>query len=88
MLKVISHRKSIVFFEYSKETSYKDIPYYPKRLPEDILKLNKYIYDSKKIKKLTLIGRLGTYRYLDMEDVIYQSLNISKKFIKKYKSKK
>ena len=81
-------RKSIVFFEYSKETSYKDIPYYPKRLPEDILKLNKYIYDSKKIKKLTLIGRLGTYRYLDMEDVIYQSLNISKKFIKKYKSKK
>ena len=77
------HQKSIIFFEYSKETSKNDIPYYPKRLPKDILKLNKYIKDSKKLKNITLIGRLGTYRYLDMEDVIFESLQISKKFIKK-----
>ena len=77
------HQKSIIFFEYSKETSKNDIPYYPKRLPKDILKLNKYIKDSKKLNNLTLIGRLGTYRYLDMEDVIFESLKISKKFIEK-----
>ena len=65
------------------KTSKNDIPYYPKRLPKDILKLNKYIKDSKKLKNITLIGRLGTYRYLDMEDVIFESLQISKKFIKK-----
>jgi UDP-galactopyranose mutase len=77
-----NHKKTIVFKEYSKKTEKKDIAFYPIRLPDDKKKLSRYIIDSKKIKKITFIGRLGTYRYLDMEDVIFESLKISKKFIK------
>jgi UDP-galactopyranose mutase len=73
--------KSIVFKEYSKETSMKDIPFYPKRLEVDKKIFNQYIKLSKKDNKIKFIGRLGTYRYLDMEDVIYESLVISKKFL-------
>jgi UDP-galactopyranose mutase len=76
-------KKSIVFKEYSKETSIKDIPFYPKRLTNDNVLFNKYVELSKKEKKIKFIGRLGTYRYLDMEDVIYESLIISKKFLNK-----
>jgi UDP-galactopyranose mutase len=80
-------KKSIVFKEYSKETSTKDIPFYPKRLEKDKALFKKYVKLSNKENKIKFIGRLGTYRYLDMEDVIYDSLVISKNFLirkKKY----
>ena len=76
-------KKSIVFKEYSKETELGDIPYYPKRLDYDMQKLREYIKEIKNEKKVDFIGRLGTYRYLDMEDVINESLILARKFIKK-----
>lgn len=77
------HKKTIVFTEYSKETKKNDEPFYPKRLEKDKKKLEKYFLEAKKLKNISFIGRLGTYRYLDMDDVIIESLNISKKFTKK-----
>lgn len=74
------HKKSIVFYEYSKETKINDEPFYPKRLEEDKVILKKYQNYSKKFKNITFIGRLGTYQYLDMEDVIFQSIKLAKKF--------
>ena len=70
------HKKSIVFFEYSKETGKKDEPFYPKRLEKDKKKLESYLLEAKKQKKFSFIGRLGTYQYLDMEDVIMKSIII------------
>ena len=74
-----SFEKSIIFKEFSKETENKDIPYYPKRLKDDMLKFNRYKKLAKKEKNLFLTGRLGTYRYLDMEDVIKESIELVKK---------
>ena len=35
----------------------------------------------KKNNKITFIGRLGTYQYLDMDKTIRLSLDLSEKFI-------
>lgn len=73
--------KSIVLKEFSKETGVNDIPYYPKRLAKDLQILSKYQLEAEKEKNIEFIGRLGTYKYMNMEDVIFESLNISRNFL-------
>lgn len=69
---------TVVSWEYSKETSINDEPYYPKRLPEDISKLVMYQKEAEKNKNVTFMGRLGTYRYLDMWKVIDEALDLAR----------
>lgn len=76
-----NHEKTIIFKEYSKETTAYDIPYYPKRLKEDKMILQKYRQKAESFSNVSFLGRLGTYRYMDMDDVIEEGLNFSKKFI-------
>lgn len=76
--------KTVYFFEYSKETEPGDIPYYPKRLEEDMQKLFCYQNEASKLKHITFIGRLGTYKYMDMKDVIEEALECVKNYIKIY----
>lgn len=78
--------KTVYFKEYSKETEKDDIPYYPKRMSDDIKLLGKYEKEAKKIEKVSFIGRLATYRYLDMHNVIDEALNEAKRFILKSKT--
>lgn len=72
------HEKSIYFQEYSKQTQEGDVPYYPLRLSGDKEILSKYIQLAEQEKNVTFIGRLGTYRYLDMHQVIGESLDLSR----------
>lgn len=72
-----SFEKTIVLKEFSKETERGDIPFYPKRLQSDKAILEKYISLAEKEEKISFIGRLGTYRYLDMHQVIGESLDFS-----------
>jgi|SRR5665647_411589 len=76
------HEKTIYFKEFSKETDIEDIPYYPKRLTDDLSKLSLYQKDAKKLNNVTFLGRLATYRYMDMHNVIKEALNISNSHIK------
>lgn len=76
-----SFEDTIYFKEYSKETEENDEPYYPKRLFDDKEKLLKYSNEVQSMKRFTFLGRLGTYRYMDMELVIGEALKISEKFI-------
>lgn len=76
-----SHEQSIYFKEYSKETEPTDIPYYPKRLNADKILLKKYRELAEREKNVTFIGRLGTYRYMDMHHVIDEALKISSLFV-------
>ena len=73
---------TIIFKEFSKETDVGDIPYYPKRLPGDKIILCKYENELKKLKNIIFSGRLATYRYMDMHQIIDDSLNISSNFLK------
>jgi UDP-galactopyranose mutase len=75
------HDKTVFFKEYSKETGEEDIPYYPKRLAVDKDLLLKYIQDAKQLKGVSFLGRLATYRYMDMHHVIGEALDYSVHFV-------
>ncbi len=75
------HEKSVVFFEYSKETEQNDVPYYPKRLTKDMDLYQKYKLLADKEEKVTFLGRLGGYEYLDMDQAVRKSLSMAKEFL-------
>jgi UDP-galactopyranose mutase len=88
--RVIEHRhfypnleftESLISREFSKETLPIDEPFYPKRLSSDLEKLNKYSALAKSLPNIFFIGRLGTYRYLDMDKIIEEALELSHKFL-------
>ena len=74
------HEETIYFKEFSKETTATDIPFYPKRLEDDMDKLTLYQADVAKLVNITFLGRLATYRYMDMHHVIAEALRVYKKF--------
>lgn len=73
--------KTIYFKEYSRETTAEDTPYYPKRLAPDKNLLKKYREEAEATSGVSFLGRLATYRYLDMHQVIDESISFSKKVI-------
>lgn len=76
-----SHEKTIIYKEYSRSCGENDIPYYPVRLVKDKDLLGRYIGMANTEKKTTFVGRLGTYRYLDMHVSISEALNAAKCFL-------
>ena len=72
---------TICFKEYSRETSPDDIPYYPKRLEKDKELLLRYRKEAKSLENVSFLGRLATYRYMDMHHVIGEALQYSKDFL-------
>lgn len=79
-----AHNKTIVFKEFSRECGDNDIPYYPIRLVDEQKMLDEYVKAAENEAKVTFVGRLGTYRYLDMDVTIAEALATSEKFIKKH----
>ena len=75
------HEKTVVFHEYSRLAERDDIPYYPIRLVNEKKMLNDYLELAEKEEKVTFVGRLGTYRYLDMDVTIAEALDTVNKFI-------
>ena len=76
-----SHERTVYFKEYSRACGEQDIPYYPIRLVEEMSILDEYIELTKMEKNVTFVGRLGTYRYLDMDVTIAEALNTAYSFI-------
>lgn len=74
-----THAGSVCFKEFSKATSPTDVPYYPLRLMSDKALLQDYVSLASHQTNVTFIGRLGTYRYLDMHMVIGESLDLAKR---------
>ena len=75
------HKKTIVFKEYSKFTAEGDIPSYPMQGREEKAIFAKYINLAKQEKKVSFLGRLATYRYLDMDIVINEALDFSDEWL-------
>jgi UDP-galactopyranose mutase len=71
------HEETLYLVEYSKETLGNDIPFYPKRLTADMELLNQYRMDALNEEAVSFIGRLGTYRYMDMHHVIEEAIHFS-----------
>ncbi|HMX79376.1 MAG TPA: UDP-galactopyranose mutase [Ferruginibacter sp.] len=75
------HDQTIYFKEFSKETTPSDIPYYPKRLEQDKKLLLQYRTDAEALQGISFLGRLATYRYMDMHHVIGEALDFAKSWL-------
>lgn len=75
------HEQTVLCTEFSQETGPRDEPYYPKRLPKDKDLLEQYQAMADQEERVTFLGRLGTYRYLDMDDTIDEALQAGGKLI-------
>jgi UDP-galactopyranose mutase len=75
------HEKTVYFTEFSKETSIDDVPFYPKRLSMDKELLKKYRELAEMQTGVSFLGRLATYRYMDMHHVIDEAMLLAKQFL-------
>lgn len=76
------HQQTIIFKEYSRVCGENDIPYYPVRLLREKEMLNSYVAQAEAQSKVSFLGRLGTYRYLDMDVTIAEALSAAKQTLK------
>lgn len=70
------HEKTLIYKEYSRLCSADDTPYYPIRLVNDKAQLGRYVELANTEANVTFVGRLGTYRYLDMHITIEEALKV------------
>lgn len=72
------HSRTVVYREFSRLCGESDTPYYPIRLVKEKEQLLNYVQLARNARGVTFIGRLGTYRYLDMDVTIHEALLSSK----------
>nr|WP_255779224.1 UDP-galactopyranose mutase [Mycetohabitans sp. B5] len=76
-----SHERTLIFKEHSRFCGEKDVPYYPIRLAKEKTLLKHYVDLAKQERKVSFVGRLGTYRYLDMHVTIREALDAANVFL-------
>ncbi len=75
------HDSSVLFREYPRACAPGDIPYYPIRLVREKALLTEYEALAAQEDGVTFLGRLGTYRYLDMDVTIREALDGAEAFL-------
>ncbi|WP_421594295.1 UDP-galactopyranose mutase [Shinella sp. M27] len=75
------HKGSVCYREFSRACGPEDIPYYPIRLVEEKAQLADYVGRAEQEKDVTFVGRLGTYRYLDMDVTIREALDTARLYL-------
>lgn len=81
------HEGSVCYKEYSRACEENDIPYYPIRQVGEMSLLEKYVDLAEKENGMTFIGRLGTYRYLDMDVTIAEALKTAEIYLSSLEQK-
>jgi len=76
-----THEGSVLYREFSRECGEGDIPYYPIRLIKEKALLGAYVERARQEDGVTFMGRLGTYRYLDMDVTIREALDCARSFL-------
>jgi UDP-galactopyranose mutase len=71
-----SHRKTSIVEEYPQKEG---DPYYPIPRPENAQIYTRYRELAKSYPRVHFVGRLGTYRYYNMDQVVGQALTLYKK---------
>ena len=80
------HQGSVIFREFSRLCEQGDIPYYPIRLVKEKEQLLRYVEAARALSGVTFLGRLGTYRYLDMDVTIKEALDVASVYLASVKS--
>jgi UDP-galactopyranose mutase len=76
-----THDASVMYRETSRACGPGDIPYYPIRLVDEQRLLKTYVARATAETGVTHVGRLGTYRYLDMDVTIREALDAGRMFL-------
>lgn len=69
--------KTVIYKEYSKIVGDIDEPYYPVNTPNNARLLKKYQNEVNHLDNIWIGGRLGSYKYFDMDDTINSALDLS-----------
>ncbi len=75
------HARSVCYREFSRACGPEDVPYYPVRLVGEKALLTNYVARAEREVSVTFVGRLGTYRYLDMDVTIREALSTARHFM-------
>ena len=73
----LAAEKTVIMREYPKAWVRGEEPYYPIDNPESAALLAKYRAEAAKVPNLVVGGRLGAYRYFDMDQSVAAALAIS-----------
>jgi UDP-galactopyranose mutase len=76
-----SHEMTVCYREYPRACAPGDIPYYPIRLTQEKLLLAQYERLAAEECGVSFVGRLGTYRYIDMDVTIREALDAARGFL-------
>ncbi len=68
--------KTVIMREFPQRWQPGDEPYYPVASPESATLLAKYQAEAARIPNLVVGGRLGAYRYLDMDQAVAAALSL------------
>lgn len=67
---------TIITEEYPKECKDNDVPFYPIPFGEGQIMYEKYKILAKETKNTIFAGRLATYKYMDMQDIVKNIIDI------------
>ena len=76
-----NHDNTVCYREYSRACGENDLPYYPIRLTAAQPLLDTYQQAARGLERITFIGRLATYRYLDMDVTIRETLDAARAYL-------
>ncbi|MDC8773251.1 UDP-galactopyranose/dTDP-fucopyranose mutase family protein [Roseateles albus] len=75
------HEQSVCYREFSRSCGHLDTPYYPVHLTDGDDLVQSYKARAQGLAKVTFVGRLGTYRYMDMDLTIREAMNSARDFL-------
>lgn len=75
------HTHSVCYREFSRACGEHDIPYYPVHLTQGDDLLQRYQARAAAETRVTFVGRLGTYRYMDMDVTIRAALDTAQAYL-------
>lgn len=76
-----AHERSVCYREFSRACGPSDTPYYPVHLTDGDELIRAYRERAAAQPDVTFVGRLGTYRYLDMDVTIREALDTARTFL-------
>lgn len=81
-----NHQETVIYHEYSRECNAGDIPYYPVRLVDEKAMLASYCELADREIGVSFVGRLGTYRYIDMDVAVREAIDVSEKTLSSWRN--
>lgn len=76
------HQKSFLSREYSREATPADEPFYPVRLAGEQAMLRAYEKAASESHGVSFLGRLATFRYIDMDVAIAEALEAAREILR------